>query len=160
MHDLLVSIEDGQAAAARLAPVANRTPVLTSRTLDHVTSGAVFCKAECFQRTGSFKFRGAYNAIASLEPGQRSAGVATYSSGNHAQAVALAAQLHGVPATILMPEDAPDLKIRATRSYGADIVTYDRYTEERTSLGEGLAAERGATLIPPFNQWNSTKFMM
>ncbi len=154
MHDPLVSVEDVQEAAMRLAPVANRTPILTSRTLDLLTGGAVFCKAECFQRTGSFKFRGAYNAIASLDPNQRAAGVATYSSGNHAQAVALASHLHGIPATILMPEDAPELKVRATRAYGADIVTYDRYSEERTSLGEGLAAERGATLIPPFNHWD------
>ncbi len=149
-----MTLDDVRAAAGRLDGVANRTPVLTSRTLDGETGGRLFLKAECFQRTGSFKFRGAFNAIASLSDEERARGVATYSSGNHAQAVALAAALHGVPAVILMPEDAPSLKVEATRGYGAEIVTYDRYAEERTALGEDLAAERGRTLIPPFNHWN------
>jgi threonine dehydratase len=150
----MISLSDVEAAAARLRGVAHRTPVLTSRTLDAAVGGSVFAKAECFQRTGSFKFRGAYNAIASLPADHRARGVATYSSGNHAQAVALAAALHGIPATILMPEDAPASKLAATRGYGADVVTYDRYTEERTSLGVALARERGATLIPPFDHWD------
>ncbi len=147
----LPSIDDVRAAAARLDGVAHRTPVLTSRTLDERTGGRLFLKAESFQRTGSFKFRGAYNTIAALDDGARSRGVAAYSSGNHAQAVALAAKLHGVPATILMPEDAPQSKLDATRGYGAEIVTYDRYAEERTSLGEGLAEKWGMTLVPPFD---------
>ncbi len=150
----MISLSDVEAAAARLLGVAHRTPVFTSRTLDAAVGGSVFAKAECFQRTGSFKFRGAYNAIASLPADDRARGVATYSSGNHAQAVALAAALHGIPATILMPEDAPASKLAATRGYGADVVTYDRYAEERTSLGVALARERGATLIPPFDHWD------
>jgi threonine dehydratase len=128
--------------------------VLTSRSLDERVGASVAAKAECFQRTGSFKFRGAYNAIASLDGAARERGIGAYSSGNHAQAVAHAAALHGVPATILMPEDAPALKVAATRGYGADIVTYDRYREERTALGEELARERGLTLIPPFDHWD------
>jgi threonine dehydratase len=150
----MISLSDVETAAARLLGVAHRTPVFTSRTLDAAVGGSVFAKAECFQRTGSFKFRGAYNAIASLPADDRARGVATYSSGNHAQAVALAAALHGIPATILMPEDAPASKLAATRGYGADVVTYDRYAEERTSLGVALARERGATLIPPFDHWD------
>ena len=134
-----MTLDDVAAAAGRLDGVANRTPVLTSRTLDHRVGGGLFLKAECFQRTGSFKFRGAYNAIASLPNQSRVRGVATYSSGNHAQAVALAAALHDVRAVILMPEDAPPLKMAATRDYGAEIVTYDRYAEERTTLGEAIA---------------------
>ncbi len=147
----LPTIDEVQAAAGRLAGVAHRTPVLTSRTLDERTGGRLFLKAESFQRTGSFKFRGAYNTIAALDEPARARGVAAYSSGNHAQAVALAARLHGIAATILMPEDAPQSKLDATRGYGAEVVTYDRYAEERSSLGERLAAERGMTLVPPFD---------
>jgi len=147
----LPSIDDVRAAAARLDGIAHHTPVLTSRTLDERTGGRLFLKAESFQRTGSFKFRGAYNTIAALTDSQRARGVAAYSSGNHAQAVALAAALHGIPATILMPEDAPQSKLAATRGYGAEVVTYDRYAEERSSLGEGLATERGLSLVPPFD---------
>jgi threonine dehydratase len=154
MDEALATIEDVRAAAARLHGVAHRTPVLTGRSLDQEVGGSLFLKAECFQRTGSFKFRGAFNAIASLTDEDRNRGVATYSSGNHAQAVALAAALHEVPAVILMPEDAPAIKVEATRGYGAEIVTYDRYAEERTALGEDLAHERGMTLIPPFNHWD------
>lgn len=149
--DSLLSPDDVDRAARRLDGVAHRTPVLTSRTLDDAVGATVLAKAECFQRTGSFKFRGAYNAIASLDDDQRRRGVAAYSSGNHAQAVALAAAMHEVGAVILMPEDAPASKVAATRAYGAEVVTYDRYAEERTSLGESLAAERGAMLIPPFD---------
>ena len=154
MSESLPTLDDVRAAAARLDGVAHRTPVITGRTLDQTTGASMFLKAECFQRTGSFKFRGAFNAIASLTEGQRAAGVATYSSGNHAQAVALAAALHGIPAVILMPEDAPALKMEATAGYGAEIVTYDRYAQQRTALGEVLADERGMTLIPPFNHWD------
>lgn len=125
--------------------------MLTSRLLDERTGGSLYLKAECFQRTGSFKFRGAFNTISALSDEERSRGVAAYSSGNHAQAVALAAALHDIPSVILMPEDAPASKVAATRSYGADIVTYDRYGDERTSLGDELAVERGMTLVPPFD---------
>jgi len=154
MSESLPILDDVRAAAARLDGVAHRTPVITGRTLDQTTGASMFLKAECYQRTGSFKFRGAFNAIASLTDGQRAAGVATYSSGNHAQAVALAAALHGIPAVILMPEDAPALKVEATAGYGAEIVTYDRYAQQRTALGEVLADERGMTLIPPFDHWD------
>jgi len=150
----LVTLDDVEAAAARLDGVANRTPVLTSRTLNHRVGAEIYLKAECFQRTGSFKFRGAYNAIARLTTPERVRGVATYSSGNHAQAIALAAALHDVRAVILMPEDTPALKLAATRDYGAEIATYDRYGSERILLGESLADERGMTLIPPFNHWD------
>ncbi|MEM9711533.1 MAG: pyridoxal-phosphate dependent enzyme [Actinomycetota bacterium] len=145
------SLDDVRRAAMRLDGVVNRTPVLTSRHLDARTGGFPVLKAECFQRTGSFKFRGAYNAVASMSDEARARGVAAYSSGNHAQAVALAAALHDVPSVILMPEDAPASKVEATRGYGAEIVTYDRYSEERTSLGEALASERGMSLVPPFD---------
>jgi len=144
-------MDDVERAAGRLAGVAHRTPVLTSRLLDERTGGSLYLKAECFQRTGSFKFRGAFNTISALSDEERSRGVAAYSSGNHAQAVALAAALHDIPSVILMPEDAPASKVAATRSYGADIVTYDRYGDERTSLGDELAVERGMTLVPPFD---------
>jgi len=150
----LPTIDDVRVAAARLQGVAHRTPTLTSRSLDLETGASLHLKAECFQRTGSFKFRGAYNAIASLTDEERNRGVASYSSGNHAQAVALASALHGIPCVILMPEDAPSLKMEATAGYGAEIVTYDRYAQQRTALGEDLAAERSMTLIPPFNHWD------
>ena len=150
MTTTLPGIDDVRAAGDRLRGAAHRTPVVTSRTLNRLVGGELFLKAECFQRTGSFKFRGAYNTIAALSDEERGRGVAAYSSGNHAQAVALAASLHGIPSLILMPEDAPASKVAATRGYGADIVTYDRYAEERSSLGEDLAIERGMTLVPPF----------
>lgn len=148
---LAIDLDDVRAAAARLDGVVRRTPVLTSRLLDERAGARVHLKAECFQRTGSFKFRGATNAIASLDPAQRARGVAAYSSGNHAQAVARAAALQGSRATILMPTDSPPAKLAATRGYGAEVVTYDRYTEDRTALGEALAADRGVALIPPFD---------
>jgi threonine dehydratase len=150
----LPSTTDVLAAAARLRGVVVRTPLVRNHALDAVAGAPVLLKLETMQRTGSFKFRGAYNAIASLTESDRRRGVATYSSGNHAQAVALAAALHGIPAIILMPEDAPASKLAATRGYGAEVVTYDRYSEERTTLGESLAVDRGATLIPPFDHWD------
>ncbi|MFF0266695.1 threo-3-hydroxy-L-aspartate ammonia-lyase [Kribbella sp. NPDC004536] len=150
----MLSLTDVQAAADRLAGVAHRTPVLTSRTLDERAGTRVFLKAENFQRIGAFKFRGAYNAISRLDPEQLAAGVAAYSSGNHAQAVALAARLAGTSAVILMPADAPATKLAATRGYGAEVVTYDRYTQDRTALAQELAAERGRTLIPPYDHYD------
>ena len=147
----MIGRADVDAAAERLRGVAHRTPVLTSRTLDGIAGSQVFLKAENLQRAGAFKFRGAYNAISSLPDEQRSRGVAAFSSGNHAQAVALAASLLGVPAVILMPEDAAPTKLAATRAYGGEVVVYDRYTQDRDALGRSLAEERGLDLIPPFD---------
>ena len=146
-----MTFADVQAAAARLLDVAQRTPVLTSRTLDERVGGRVFLKAECYQRGGAFKFRGAYNKIASLPPETRARGVIAYSSGNHAQAVAIAAGLLGSHATIVMPADAPAAKVEATRGYGAEIVLYDRYSESREEIGAALAAERGLELVKPYD---------
>lgn len=146
-----VTFADVQEAAARLQGVAHRTPVLTSRTLDSLVGAEVFIKAENFQRVGAFKFRGAYNAAAQLPPDRLAQGIAAYSSGNHAQATALAARELGTTAVILMPEDAPRSKLAATAGYGAEVVTYDRYTEDRIALGHALAEERGLTLIPPYD---------
>jgi threonine dehydratase len=145
-----LSIDDVRQAAARIEGVAHRTPVLTSTTVNGLVGSEVFIKAENFQRIGAFKFRGAYNAIAQLSPRQLEVGVAAYSSGNHAQAVALAAGLAGSRAVILMPEDTPEEKLAATRGYGAEVVTYDRYTGDRVAIGERLAADRGLVLIPPY----------
>jgi threo-3-hydroxy-L-aspartate ammonia-lyase len=150
----VLSLTDVRAAAERLKGVAHRTPVLTSRTLDERVGAEVFLKAENFQRIGAFKFRGAYNAISRLTAEQLGAGVAAYSSGNHAQAVALAARLAGTSAVILMPEDAPPTKVAATRGYGAEVVTYDRYTQDRAALAQELATERGRTLIPPYDNYD------
>ncbi|MGW4791316.1 threo-3-hydroxy-L-aspartate ammonia-lyase [Nonomuraea sp. NPDC004297] len=147
---LPVTLDDVHDAAARLKGVAHRTPVLRSRTLDALVGAEVFVKCENFQRVGAFKFRGAYNAVSRLTPGQLARGIAAYSSGNHAQAVALAARELGSTAVIVMPEDAPRSKMEATAGYGAEIVTYDRYTGDRVAIGEALAAERGLTLIPPY----------
>jgi threonine dehydratase len=147
----MIELADVQAAAARLAGVANRTPVFTSRTLNGMVDAAVYVKAESFQRGGAFKFRGAYNKIAALPPDALARGVIAYSSGNHAQAVAIAAQLLGTQATIVMPEDAPSAKIDATRGYGATIVTYDRWAESREELGQRLAQERGLELVRPYD---------
>ncbi|MGK9461736.1 threo-3-hydroxy-L-aspartate ammonia-lyase [Streptomyces sp. G6] len=146
-----VTFTDVRDAAARLDGIAHRTPVLTSRTLDALVGAEVFVKCENFQRVGAFKFRGAYNAASRLSAGQLAKGVAAYSSGNHAQAVALAARELGTTAVILMPEDAPRSKREATAGYGAEIVTYDRYTQDRTALGEALAEERGLALVPPYD---------
>jgi len=146
-----VTFADVHAAARRLAGVAHRTPVVTSRTLDGRTGAIAFLKCENLQRMGAFKFRGAYNRIAQLTQEQRGRGVVAFSSGNHAQGVALAAQLLGVSATIVMPSDAPAAKVAATREYGAEIVSYDRQTMNRGAIAAELAAERGATLVPPFD---------
>lgn len=148
MPDAPLSFEDVLAAAGRLAGAAHRTPVLNSRTLDEITRGSIHLKAENLQRAGAFKFRGAFNRISSLPPGT---GVATYSSGNHAQAVALAASLVGSPAVVVMPADAPPEKAEATRGYGAEVVFYDRYRQDREALGKKLAAERGLVLVPPYD---------
>ena len=148
---LAITYDDVAAAAQRLAGVAHRTPVLTSHTADAQTGAQLFFKCENLQRMGAFKFRGAYNALAQFSPEQRRQGVVAFSSGNHAQAVALAARLIGMPATIVMPQDAPAIKIEATRGYGADVVLYDRYTEDREAIGQRLAHERGMTLVPPFD---------
>ncbi len=147
----LPDFSDVQAAAVALRGIAHRTPVMTSTTVDALTGATVFFKCENLQRIGAFKFRGAYNAIRKLSPQTRRAGVMAFSSGNHAQAVALAGRLLDVPTTILMPEDAPALKLTATRGYGATVITYDRYREDREALASRLASERGLALIPPFN---------
>lgn len=146
----MIGIEDVRVAAGRLDGVADRTPLITSRTLDERTGTRALLKAELMQRTGSFKFRGAYNKIASIPSADRERGVLAYSSGNHAQAVALAASLLGAPATIVMPADAPAIKLAATRCYGAEVVTYDRYAEDREQISLQLAGQRGLTLVPPF----------
>ncbi|MGD9959354.1 threo-3-hydroxy-L-aspartate ammonia-lyase [Nocardioides sp.] len=138
-------------AARRLHGVAHRTPVLTSRTLDDLLGARVYLKAENLQRMGAFKFRGGYNAVSALTAAERAAGVVAFSSGNHAQAVALAAQLHGCPATIVMPRDTPASKLAATRGYGAEVVLYDRLSEDRAAIAEQLATSRGSALIPPFD---------
>jgi threonine dehydratase len=145
-----VTLDDVRAAAARLDGVAHRTPVLRSRTLDALAGSEVFLKCENFQRVGAFKFRGAYNTASRLSPEQLGRGIASYSSGNHAQAVALAARELGARAVIVMPEDAPRSKREATQAYGAEIVTYDRYTGDREAIAAQLAAEQGLTLIPPY----------
>ncbi|MFJ3639931.1 threo-3-hydroxy-L-aspartate ammonia-lyase [Streptomyces sp. NPDC090108] len=146
-----VTFDDIREAAVRLKGIAHRTPVLTSRTLDALVGAEVFIKCENFQRIGAFKFRGAYNAISRLTDEQRAKGVAAYSSGNHAQAIALAARELGTTAVILMPEDAPRSKLEATAGYGAEIVTYDRYAQDRSALGESLAKDLGLALIPPYD---------
>jgi len=140
-------------ARERLSGVARRTPVLTSRQVNERTGGEVFFKAENLQRAGAFKFRGAYNKLASLPMDQRQAGVIAYSSGNHAQAVALSSRLFGVPAVIVMPADAPRIKVEATRHYGAEVVFYDRYTENRVEIGERICLERGLTMVPPYDDY-------
>lgn len=142
---------DVEQAAARIDGAAHRTPVLTSRTADANVGATLFFKCENFQRMGAFKFRGAYNAIARFTEEQRRAGVLTYSSGNHAQAIALSARLAGIRAAIIMPNDAPALKVAATKEYGGEVIFYDRYTENREEIGRRLAQERGMTLIPPYD---------
>jgi len=146
-----VTYADLAAAHERIKPYARRTPVLTSSTVDTLTGAKVHFKCENFQRMGAFKFRGAYNALSQLAPEQKRKGVVAFSSGNHAQAVALAGRLLGVPATIVMPTDAPKVKLAATRGYGAEIVTYNASNEDRQKIAEQLAAERGLTVIPPFD---------
>ncbi len=148
---LSVQYADVAAAAERLAGHAHRTPVLTSRTVDERTGASVFFKCENLQRIGAFKFRGAYNALSLLAPEERRRGGLAYSSGNHAQAVALAGRLLGIRVTIVMPADAPAVKIEATRGYGAEIVLYDKHKEVREEVAERTARERGLTMIPPFD---------
>jgi threonine dehydratase len=151
MPAALPTFADVADAAHRLQGVAHRTPVLTSRTADAMTGAALFFKAENLQRGGAFKFRGAYNAISALPEAVRARGVLAFSSGNHAQAIALASRLLGVPAVIVMPEDAPAVKVEATRGYGAEVVSYDRYSQDREALGREIAGARGLTLIPPYD---------
>ena len=151
MSAAMLAIDDVRAAATRLQGVAHRTPVLRSRTLDALVGAQVFMKAEHLQRMGAFKFRGAYNAVALLAPEVRARGVVAYSSGNHAQAVALAARLFGCAATIVMPHDAPAIKVEATRGYGAHVVHYDRYREDRAAIAAAIVERSGAALIPPYD---------
>ena len=150
-ESLSISFEDVVAAARRIEGAAHRTPVLTSSTADELTGARLFFKAENFQRMGAFKFRGGYNALSQFSDQQKQGGVITYSSGNHAQAIALSAKLLGIKAVIIMPEDAPVIKVAATKGYGAEVVLYDRYTQDRDEIGNRLAAERGMTLIPPYD---------
>jgi threonine dehydratase len=147
----ILTADDVRAAAARLTGVAHRTPVLRSRTLDAVAGAEVHLKCENFQRVGAFKFRGAYNAMVQLSVEQLRNGVVAYSSGNHAQAVALSARLLGTTAVIVMPDDAPASKVAAVRGYGAAVVMYDRWSEDRVAIGVELASERGLTLIAPYD---------
>ena len=156
MTALAINFSDVQAAAQRLKGVAHRTPVLRSSTFDARCGASVFFKAEHLQRMGAFKFRGAYNALVQFSPAQARAGALAFSSGNHAQAVALSARLLGMPSVIVMPQDAPAAKLAATRGYQAgqprsELVLYDRYTESREAIGARIAAERGMTLIPPYD---------
>ena len=146
-----VTYADVAAAHERIKPFAKRTPVLTSSTIDALTGAKVHFKCENFQRMGAFKFRGAYNALSQLSPEQKRKGVVAFSSGNHAQAVALSGKLLGVPATIVMPTDAPKVKLAATRGYGSEVVMYNASNEDRQKIAEKLATERGLTLIPPFD---------
>lgn len=147
----MLALDDVTSAARRLLGVAHRTPVLRSRTLDELTGARIFLKAENLQRAGAFKFRGAYNHVSALAPAERERGVLTTSSGNHAQAVALAASLVGTSALIVMPHDAPASKLEATKAYGAEIVGYDRYAEDRAAIAEQLAEQRGLALVPPYD---------
>jgi threonine dehydratase len=151
MSQLALCFDDIVRAHERIAKVAHRTPVMTSSTADALTGAQIFFKCENFQRSGAFKFRGAYNAIAQFSAEQRARGVVTFSSGNHAQGIALSARMLGVKAVIVMPLDAPPIKVAATRGYGAEVVLYDRYTEDREAIGRQLAEERGLTLIPPYD---------
>ena len=147
----MVSEADVRTAAVRLNGHAVRTPLLRSDALDAATGARIWLKPECLQRTGSFKFRGAYNRLSAMTAAERARGVVAFSSGNHAQGVALAAQLLGVAATIIMPADAPAVKVAATTGYGATVVRYDRYTEDRAAIAARLVGESGATIVPPFD---------
>lgn len=148
---LAIGFDDITQAAQRLRGVANRTPVLTSRTANEMTNAQLFFKCENFQRMGAFKFRGAYNALAQFSAEQKKLGVCAFSSGNHAQGIALSARILGMPVAIVMPLDSPAVKMAATRGYGAEVITYDRYTEDREAIGRKLSQERGMTLIPPYD---------
>ena len=147
----LPTYDDVRAAADRLRGHAHKTPVMTSRTINRETGAELFFKCENLQRTGAFKFRGAFNTLAQFTDEQRKRGVLAFSAGNHAQAIALSARLLDMPAAIVMPEDAPAAKMAATRQYGAQVVTYNRYTEDREAISRRLALERGMTLVPPFD---------
>ena len=152
MSNLAITYDDVIAAHQRIAGIAHRTPTLTSATANALTGASLFFKCENFQRMGAFKFRGACNAIAQFSPEQKAAGVIAFSSGNHAQAIALSARLHGIKSVIVMPHDAPASKVDATaHGYGGEVIRYDRYTEDREALGRRLAEERGLTLIPPYD---------
>jgi len=151
MTATLPTYDDVAAAAARIAGHAHRTPVLTSRTADAALGARLFFKCENLQRMGAFKFRGAFNALSRFDERQRRGGVVAFSSGNHAQAVSLAASLLGMPAVIVMPHDAPAAKVAATKGYGGEVIVYDRYREDREAIGRRLAEERGMTLIPPYD---------
>jgi threo-3-hydroxy-L-aspartate ammonia-lyase len=146
-----LQFSDVQQAAKRIHGAAHRTPVMTSRTANKIAGAELFFKCENLQRIGAFKFRGAYNALSQFSAEQRSNGVLTFSSGNHAQAIALSASLLGIRSAIIMPEDAPEAKIRATKGYGAEVITYNRYTEDREEIARRLAEERKMTLIPPYD---------
>jgi threonine dehydratase len=148
---LPVVLADIEAAALRLKGHAFRTPVLTSSTVDGKTGGSVFFKCENFQRAGAFKFRGAYNALSRLQDDERRRGVLTFSSGNHAQAIALSGRLLSVPIVVVMPNDAPEVKVRATREYGAEVVLYDKHETTREALGKRISDERGLITIPPYD---------
>ena len=148
---MTITYADVEDAATRLRGHAHRTPVLTSTRVDDEVGARLFFKCENFQRMGAFKFRGAFNALSLFDDEQRRAGVVAYSSGNHAQAVALSARILGIPATIVMPHDAPAAKMSATRGYGATVVEYDRYTQDREAIGRSMAAEHGLTLVPPYD---------
>ena len=151
MFDVAISYKDVTDAQDRLAGVAHRTPTLTSTTADELTGGRIFFKCENLQRMGAFKFRGAYNALAKFTSPQKAAGVVAFSSGNHAQAIALSAKLLGMRAVLVMPKDAPAAKVAATRGYGGEVVLYDRYIENREEIGQHLAEEQGLTLVPPYD---------
>jgi threonine dehydratase len=147
----LPGIADVEAAAARLAGIVRRTPLLADTPLDEAVGGRLLFKAECLQRTGSFKLRGAYNCLVQLDAGRRRAGVVAFSSGNHAQGVAAAAKMLGIRATIVMPSNAPSIKLANTRALGAEVVLYDRFSEDREQIARRLVAERGATLVPAYD---------
>jgi threonine dehydratase len=152
MSDLsLPTYDDVSAAAGRIKGFAHRTPVMTSRTINEELNAQVFFKCENLQRMGAFKFRGAFNALSRFDERQKRAGVVTFSSGNHAQAIALSAKLLNIPATIIMPHDAPTAKVAATKGYGGNVVIYDRYKEDREQIGRELADKHGLTLIPPYD---------
>src|SRR3979409_701431 len=146
-----MALADVRQAAERLRGVANYTPVVTSRTVDDLVGGQVFFKCENLQRGGAFKFRGAYNRLVALSAQEKARGVVAFSSGNHAQGVALAARELGIKATVVMPSDAPALKLAATQGYGAEVVRSDRLSEDREAIARRLADERGATLVPPYD---------
>ena len=146
-----IELADVEAAAERIRPHIHRTPLITSTRLDERVSAQVICKAESLQRTGSFKFRGATNAIASLSPEERARGIITYSSGNHGQAISRAASIHGCAATVVMPTDAPLMKRAATEHWGAKVVEYERYTQDRAEVAKELQADTGGVIIPPYD---------